>query len=37
MHAMLEDAGLVRAERHGTALWMFDLYHREMAKVPLQS
>jgi hypothetical protein len=30
MHAVLEAAGLVRAARHGTAVWMFDLYHREM-------
>jgi magnesium-protoporphyrin O-methyltransferase len=37
MHAVLEAAGLVRGARHGTAVWMFDLYHREMARVPPQS
>jgi 2-polyprenyl-3-methyl-5-hydroxy-6-metoxy-1,4-benzoquinol methylase len=28
MHAVLETAGLVRAARQGTAVWMVDLYHR---------
>jgi len=30
MDAVLQAAGLVRAARHGTAVWMFDLYRREM-------
>jgi|SRR5579862_9000416 len=37
MHAVLERAGLVRAARHGTTMWMFDLYRRESAGVPQQS
>lgn len=37
MHAVLEAAGLVRVARHGRAVWIFDLYHREMDRVPSQS
>jgi 2-polyprenyl-3-methyl-5-hydroxy-6-metoxy-1,4-benzoquinol methylase len=37
MHAVLESAGWVRGGRQGTAVWMVDLYHREMAHVPHQS
>jgi len=37
MHAVLEAAGLVRAARQGTAVWVADLYHRESAGVPHQS
>ena len=37
MHAVLGAAGLVRGTaRLGTAVWLIDLYHREMAHVPHQ-
>jgi hypothetical protein len=32
MHAVLEIAGFVHAGRKGTAFWMVDLYHREVAR-----
>ena len=34
MQGVLESAGLVRAARQGTAVWMFDLYRRETASLP---
>ena len=38
MHAVLEAAGLVRGTaRLGTAVWLVDLYHWEMPRVPRQS
>ncbi len=37
MNAVLETAGLVRAARQGTAVWIFDLYQRKTARVPHQS
>jgi 2-polyprenyl-3-methyl-5-hydroxy-6-metoxy-1,4-benzoquinol methylase len=37
MHAVLETAGLVRTARQGTAVWMVDLYQREVAPIAHQS
>jgi 2-polyprenyl-3-methyl-5-hydroxy-6-metoxy-1,4-benzoquinol methylase len=37
MRAVLEAAGLVHAARRGTAVWVVDLYSREMADVSNQS
>jgi len=38
MHAVLEAAGLVRGTALlGTAVWLVDLYRREMPRVPRQS
>jgi len=34
MQTVLEQAGLVRAAQHGTAMWAFDLYLRETIGVP---